>query len=223
MPVGLRRNAGTNAKLPTATRLQYALGRKPKQDILLPVCYRNPSWTLSLALALGLGVYREQGAVQMFDEPEIWKEIGFEHTGGDLALGRNVTLRRRDDRSPGFFKELLSPDWSVEAHRFDTEQQRADWIANSIANAIQQDELEPSDILVIIPEAITAASKAAVIIRALEKLSISSHLVGVTAIRLRRADRPRQGEFGHLLAQGPLARRFGQSASTRGDRAGDRR
>ncbi|MDP2531830.1 hypothetical protein Q8W15_01860 [Photobacterium damselae subsp. piscicida] len=29
---------------------------KPLQDIMLPICYRNPPWTLSLALSLGLGI-----------------------------------------------------------------------------------------------------------------------------------------------------------------------
>jgi superfamily I DNA and RNA helicase len=155
----------------------------PKQDILLPVCYRNPPWTLSLALALGLGVYRDQGPVQMFDEPAVWREIGFERVNGDLALGSPVTLKRREDRSPGFFSELLTPERSISFSRFASEEEQAEWIAASIVDAVKAQELEPSDILVVIPEAITAPKKAAPVMRALEKAGISSHITGVTASR----------------------------------------
>lgn len=156
---------------------------KPKQDILLPVCYRNPAWTLSLALALGLAVYREQGPVQMFDEPAIWREIGFNRVAGQLALGEQVTLARREDRSPAFFNELLTPDQSIQYARFEKEEQQAEWIAGCVADALSNQELEPSDILIIIPEAITAEKKAVPIIRALDKKGISSHIVGVTKSR----------------------------------------
>lgn len=38
---------------------------EPKRDITLPVCYRNPPWTLALAHSLGFGIYRNS-IVQMF-------------------------------------------------------------------------------------------------------------------------------------------------------------
>lgn len=33
---------------------------EPMQDIILPVCYRNPPWALSIEHSLGFGIYREQ-------------------------------------------------------------------------------------------------------------------------------------------------------------------
>lgn len=42
---------------------------QPQQDIILPVCYRNMPWALTLAHALGFGVYRQEGLVQHFDDP----------------------------------------------------------------------------------------------------------------------------------------------------------
>ena len=39
-----------------------------KRDIILPLCYRNPPWTLALAHAIGFGIYRDRGKVQMFSE-----------------------------------------------------------------------------------------------------------------------------------------------------------
>lgn len=44
---------------------------KPKEDIVLPVCYRNTPWALATAHALGFGIYRPEGLVQMFAETTI--------------------------------------------------------------------------------------------------------------------------------------------------------
>jgi superfamily I DNA and RNA helicase len=61
---------------------------RPKEDIVLPVCYRNTPWTLATAHALGFGLYRPQGLVQMFEEPSIWPRIGYEVVKGRLQLGQ---------------------------------------------------------------------------------------------------------------------------------------
>lgn len=45
---------------------------EPKRDITLPICYRNPPWTLALAHSLGFGIYRDS-IVQMFDNLSMWK------------------------------------------------------------------------------------------------------------------------------------------------------
>jgi superfamily I DNA and RNA helicase len=37
---------------------------KPKEDIVLPVCYRNTPWALATAHALGFGIYRPKGLIQ---------------------------------------------------------------------------------------------------------------------------------------------------------------
>ena len=50
---------------------------KPKEDIVLPVCYRNTPWALATAHSLGFGIYRPQGLVNMFDEASIWPRIGY--------------------------------------------------------------------------------------------------------------------------------------------------
>jgi hypothetical protein len=41
-------------------------------------------------LALGFGIYRPQGLVQMFDEASIWPRIGYEVTGDVRATLRGV-------------------------------------------------------------------------------------------------------------------------------------
>lgn len=38
---------------------------KPRQDITLPICYRNTPWALTVAHAVGFGIYRDGGLVQL--------------------------------------------------------------------------------------------------------------------------------------------------------------
>lgn len=57
---------------------------KPKQDIILDVCYRNSKPVLSTAHALGFGIYREKGLVQIFENKDLWLDIGYAVTDGDL-------------------------------------------------------------------------------------------------------------------------------------------
>ena len=82
---------------------------RPRQDIVLPVCYRNTPWALTTAHAVGFGIYREEGLVQLFNEPSerVWERIGYEVVGGQLASNSNVILARRKDARP-YFCDLLA-------------------------------------------------------------------------------------------------------------------
>lgn len=157
---------------------------QPQEDILLPICYRNPPWVLTLALGLGMGIKRgEGGYAQMFVEPEFWRDIGYEDVGGQLALGQDVRLRRRTDRSASFFKENLTPDESVSCQVFDSDQSQADWIAADIKRVMTSEELDASDILIVIPDSINSSKIGSLISMSLKLHGIASHLIGVTASR----------------------------------------
>lgn len=79
---------------------------KARRDIILPVCYRNTPWALTLAHALGFGIYRKE-LVQLFDELSLWKDVGYDVKSGSLTFGSHVTLERGTDSSPTYFKDLL--------------------------------------------------------------------------------------------------------------------
>jgi len=49
-----------------------------REDVVLPVCYRNPPWTLTVAHGLGFGFYRDGGLVQHFDNATLWREVDIE-------------------------------------------------------------------------------------------------------------------------------------------------
>ncbi len=153
---------------------------QPRQDITLPVCYRNTPWALTLAHALGLGIYRAKGPVQHFDDPALWLDVGYEVVDGELLPGKRVLLKRRPDSFPSYFWDLLQREDAVMSVRFDSEREQAEWIAHSIQQNLEKDELEPDDILVVLPNALTARSVAATVAEALSRRSIESHLAGVT-------------------------------------------
>ncbi len=156
---------------------------KPMQDIMLPICYRNPPWTLSLALALGLGIYREQGLVRMFNDPSFWKDIGYEVIGGKLELGLPVHLQRSAERTPDYFSKLLIPEDSIKYESFNSKQDEAEWVAKDIQSSIENNELDPSDVLVVFPKAYTLGSDSAFLMNELRKRNINCHVVGKNTSR----------------------------------------
>ncbi|MET4162165.1 superfamily I DNA and RNA helicase [Marinobacterium sp. MBR-111] len=128
---------------------------KPQQDIMLPVCYRNPPWTLTLALSLGLGIYRKEGLVRMFPNPDFWDHIGYEVVGGTLDFDTKVSLQRSRERTPEYFYDLIEPENAIKYERFDDQASQAEWVANQIYQNISSDELEIGDILIVFPDAYT--------------------------------------------------------------------
>jgi len=152
-----------------------------RRDIVLPVCYRNTPWALTLAHAIGLGVYRKEGLVQHFDDPTLWLQVGYRIIEGDLEPGKQTTLERRLDSYPPYFKEYLNPDDAIVCRGFETEKEQAKWVAEEIEKNIQRDELEMDDILIILPNPLTAREKSGLIMDALERRGIPAHLAGVTS------------------------------------------
>jgi superfamily I DNA and RNA helicase len=156
---------------------------KPKEDIVLPVCYRNTPWTLATAHALGFGLYRPDGLIQMFEEPSIWPRIGYELVRGHLQLGTPVTLRRSPESYPSYFAELLNPDDAIKCQVFKSTEDQYSELAKCIRVNLGEDELDPTDILIVLPSAYSSKKHGAAIMSALSKFKISAHLAGVTTSR----------------------------------------
>ena len=154
----------------------------PKQDIVLPICYRNTSWALATAHALGFGIYRNEGLVQFFDNPKLLNEVGYETLSGNLELGEQVTIRRRIDSSPDYFSSL-NPQDAIIFKLFNDKESQAKYLASEIKKNLEEDELEFQDILIIIPDPLTSKSEASLIFNELNNVNIPSHLAGVTSSR----------------------------------------
>lgn len=156
-------------------------GDGPSPDLILPMCYRNTPWALTTAHALGLGVYREGGLIQYVDDPGLWHDIGYAVVSGSLTAGALVSLKRSPAATPSFFETLVKPDDSVAHAAYTGELEQANEVALAIERNLGEDELEAEDILIVLPDAITSRKSGQIIMQALERRGISSHLAGVTS------------------------------------------
>lgn len=137
---------------------------QPRQDIILPVCSRNTPWALTLAHVLGFGIYREAKLVQHFDDPTLWQKIGYRVLEGKLEVGANVTIERAPESSPEFFNRLLQPDDAVVSKSFADELEQAEWIAESVNEEPHRRRIGARrDILIVLPNPLTAKNNAVVI------------------------------------------------------------
>lgn len=153
----------------------------PREDIILPICYRNTPWALSIAHALGFGIYRDT-LVQFFDNAgEVFEDIGYEVVEGVVAPEQRVVLRRSRSSYPQYFDRFIAPDDALSTHVFASAAEQAEWVSEQISRNLTEDELEIRDILVVLCRALTQKSDAAEVMSALSERAIAAHLVGVTS------------------------------------------
>lgn len=156
--------------------------KQPKEDIILPRCYRNTPWALVTAHSLGSGIYRGQ-LVQHPDDPKLWEDIGYRVREGTLQLGSPVVLERDPAASPPFFFDKLTSNDAVVFLDFRDDRKQLSTVADMIIRNITTDELLPQDIVVIFPDAIQAATRGAIFQQHLRDRGIASHVTGVTTSR----------------------------------------
>lgn len=150
----------------------------PKQDIVLPVCYRNPPWILSTAHALGFGVHRDGGIVQMFKEFESWTDVGYKSDGG-IEYDTPVNIERSEKSSPAFFNELINIDDSLIFRSFDNRNKEIFWIHKQIMKSLEYGELNPDDILIIVADPQAVSDEFSSIKKFFKDKNISVHSPGI--------------------------------------------
>jgi superfamily I DNA and RNA helicase len=151
---------------------------KDANDTMLYKCYRNSRPLLVTAHALGFGIYREKGLVQFFDQPQLWKDVGYKVKEGKLEANSNVVLYRDNEASPEYLEKHSSLDDILLFKSFSNSMQQADWVVKQIKKNITDDELLYRDIIVINPDARTTKKEVAQIRSLLLKKSINSHIAG---------------------------------------------
>lgn len=154
-------------------------------DLILEKCYRNPRPILVAAHGLGFGIYRRTkstpnlGLVQMFDQPELWTDIGYRCTTGNLSLGSEVALVRTASSSPKFLESHSSLDDIIQFIQFQNVRQQAEWVANQVKLNLKRDELRYEDVMIIHTDPITSRAELARVREELLSLRIQSHHAGV--------------------------------------------
>lgn len=155
------------------------------QDIILEKCYRNSNPVLTTAHALGFGIYRNidpktgTGLIQMFENSQLWKDVGYSIADGRLQDGKDVTLERTADSSPKFLEDHSEVNDLIQFHTFNSEKEQTDWLVNEIGKNLSTDELRVDDIIVINPDPLKTRTAVGSIRKVLFEYEINSHLTGV--------------------------------------------
>jgi superfamily I DNA and RNA helicase len=157
----------------------------PQQDIILEKCYRNSRPILTTAHAIGFGIYRtppkdsNTGLVQMFENSQLWRDVGYEVSEGNLSDGQEVVLSRSDKSSPVFLESHSDFDDLIQFHCFQDQKDQDDWVTKAILDNLFKDELRADDIIVINPNPLTTRSVVGTIREQLLKSNVNSHLAGI--------------------------------------------
>lgn len=147
-------------------------------DIILKKCYRNSRPVLVTAHALGFGIYRKDGLAQFFDQPQLWKDVGYSIKKGDLKPGGSVVLYRPDEATHKFIENNVPVDDLISFETFADKKSQAKKLCDEIIKNIREDELLTKDIIVINPMSLTTKEEVALARDILDDNKIKSHIAG---------------------------------------------
>lgn len=153
---------------------------QPKQDIILYKCYRNSLEILTSAHALGFGIYKEN-LVQMFDNSNLWNDVGYKVVKGALEEGKEVMLKRSNDTSPDFLSNHSPKEDLLMFNTFRSNEEQVNYIVEEIEKNLTEDELTLDDIMVINPDPLTTKKLVGAFRQKLYDKGINSSLAGVTS------------------------------------------
>lgn len=173
---------GKNTDGTARVMIHPAEAGKPKQDIILDICYRNSRPVLSTAHALGFGIYRDKGLVQIFENKNLWFDIGYQEQHGEIEDGELVTLSRTTKSSPEFLEQHSPVDDLIQFKAFNTSEEQTAWLVDEIRRNLAEDELIPDDIVVINPDPLSTKDAVGAARQTLMTMGINSNLAGVTTI-----------------------------------------
>ncbi len=156
---------------------------KAFDDRILKVCYRNSRPLLVTAHSLGFGIYRESKSsnpnlVQFFDQPQLWKDVGYLIKQGEFKPHSNIILNRTEESSPQYLEAHSPIEDLLVFKSFENKDKQAEYIANEIEKNLNEDELLHKDIIVINPMALTTKDEVSLIRSRLIEKDINSHISG---------------------------------------------
>lgn len=112
--------------------------------------YRTPRSVLMLAHALGMGLVRDEGAVQAITTQDGWQNVGYEVESGDFRkYGEPVELTRPEEHSPHPLSDATAATPFVTFQSFAGKDDEVSWVADRIADDVTDHGLAPESIMVV--------------------------------------------------------------------------
>ncbi len=123
-----------------------------QKDFVLNKSYRCPQEVLMLAHAIGLGLYNPKGCVQMLESKDSWSALGYEvERDAEWRTGDRVTLRRPKENSPNRIDDIYEGHQKlITVKDFQTRDEESDWVASSIGKDVNEEDVAPEHIVVIV-------------------------------------------------------------------------
>ncbi|MDL0126420.1 NERD domain-containing protein [Halobacterium salinarum] len=140
---------GTDADGEPKLDLSGQYKRGIRKSHIMRRAYRAPRAILMLAHAFGMGLKRDDGPVQLITRQEGWRNIGYEIEADFRRYGSEATLTREKEQSPHPLQDIDDAEPFVKCRGFPSKQEEAEWVAEHIKTDIQEEGLDPEQILVI--------------------------------------------------------------------------
>lgn len=121
-------------------------GHTINSDTPLIVCYRNQGPVIVTAHAMGMGLYRKEGLVQLPGSADVWTAIGYV-TDEPIKEGEEAILYRTKDTSPDFLN--IDPNEIIKFHQYKDATEMFGALFSTISNDTTKEQLTPKDIMII--------------------------------------------------------------------------
>ncbi len=125
---------------------EQIFGRSVEHDTPLTVCYRNQGNAIVTAHAIGMGLYRKEGILQLPSSSSVWEAIGYV-TDAPIEEGKEAILYRTPETSP----ELLKVDKKdiIDFLCYDDAKSMYKSLLDMIKEDLEKQQLLPKDIMII--------------------------------------------------------------------------
>lgn len=121
-------------------------GQGIQNDTPLTVCYRNQGNAIVTAHAIGMGLYRKEGLLQLPSSSSVWEAIGYV-SDTPIIEGKEITLYRTKETSP----ELLKVDSNeiIRFYAYEKSEQMYKALLDMLKNDLEVEQLLARDIMII--------------------------------------------------------------------------
>lgn len=115
-------------------------------DTPLTVCYRNQGRAIVTAHAIGMGLYRKEGLLQLPGSSSVWEAIGY-ISDEPIVEGKPATLYRTSKTSPELLK--VDPDDIIRFFSYEDSDSMFKALLDMVKKDLAADELLPRDLMII--------------------------------------------------------------------------
>ncbi|MGM7703475.1 DEAD/DEAH box helicase [Pseudalkalibacillus sp. Hm43] len=119
-----------------------------ENDYILNKSYRNHKDVLMSAVAFGFGLYSNDGIIQMINDPNTWKALGFK-VEGSLDYDSDVKVVRPKDNSPNRPDAEYQKYPILNVNVFENYKDEITNVAEQIKILIYEEKVRPEDIMVV--------------------------------------------------------------------------